>query len=154
MFWVGESMSLYISLSLWYLCLRLIVHDCWKVMLKSGKYEQLHKLFTKMKKSGETLKANTYRGSFICIFSTNGCCLDLWLNISLTLTWDCSSCQSFLGGGKCQWSYWGSQGYGTKRSSWICQCLLWTSLLSMLQWEVARCISRGWFPVNIYILLL
>lgn len=83
MCWVGESMSLDI-LSLRYFCLSLIVHDCWKVMLKSGKYEQLHNLFTKMKKSGETLKANTYRGIFICMSSANGCfwtldLIDLWL---------------------------------------------------------------------------
>lgn len=129
-----------------------MTHDCWKVMLKSGKYEQVHMLFTKMKNSGSTLKANTYRGSFICMFSTNGGCLDPWLDISLTC--DCSSCQSFLGGRKCQWSYWGSQGHGTKRSSWICQCLLWTSLLSMLPWEVARCISRGGFLVNTYLTYL
>jgi hypothetical protein len=33
-----------------------------KVMLLSGKYKSVHEYFRKMKKSGESLKALTYKG--------------------------------------------------------------------------------------------
>lgn len=153
MFWVGESMSLDISVFEKPLfkpyCTWLLqgYAEIWKVWATSQSFYKNEEEWTNSK--GKHLQ----RYFHLYVFC-KWLFLDPWLNESLTLAWDCSSCQSFLGGRKCQWSYWGSQGYGTKRSSWICQCLLRTSLLFMLQWEVARCISRGRFTVNIFNLLI
>lgn len=36
-----------------------------KVMLKAGKYDLVHGIFEKMKRSGDALKALTYKGSII-----------------------------------------------------------------------------------------
>lgn len=51
-----------------YLQLSLTGSACWKVMLESRKFNLVHEIFRKMKKSGVAPKALTYKGSFFVPF--------------------------------------------------------------------------------------